>query len=281
MKGLIYRAAQRLRMANYWLIAQAAMATLFVLRRLPMEAALDFADRTARRLGPLFGRHRVALDNLRQAYPEKSDEEIRAIALDMWGNMARLAAEYIFLEQLFDYYPGRPDQGRIEVRGVEIYERIAAEKKAAHHLHRPSRQFRDDPDRRRGIRAACDGDVPAAQQPLHRRLHPLDAPRGDGKPAAVTGRRLDRTGQGSRRGRQYRRSGRPEVPSRRGNHVLRPPLRDQPAGAQARPAVRMRRLPGALQAPAGQTLSGSSSRKSSICRAAPTAGSTSRPARSC
>jgi Kdo2-lipid IVA lauroyltransferase/acyltransferase len=130
MKGLIYRASQRLRMANYWLIAQAAMAALFVLRRLPMEAALDFADRTARRLGPLFGRHRVALDNLRHAYPEKSEEEIRAIALDMWGNMARLAGEYIFLEQLFDYDPGRPNQGRIEARGVEIYERVAAEKKA-------------------------------------------------------------------------------------------------------------------------------------------------------
>src|SRR6187402_1485560 len=112
IKGLIYRASQRLRMANYWLIAQAAMVALFVLRRLPMEAALDFADRTARRLGPLFGRHRVAIDNLRHAYPEKSEEEIRAIALDMWGNMARLAAEYIFLEQLFDYYPGRPNQGR-------------------------------------------------------------------------------------------------------------------------------------------------------------------------
>jgi Kdo2-lipid IVA lauroyltransferase/acyltransferase len=130
MKGLIYRAAQRLRMANYWLIAQAAMAALFVLRRLPMEAALDFADRTARRLGPLFGRHRVALANLRQAYPEKSDEEIRAIALDMWGNMARLAAEYIYLEQLFDYHPDRPNEGRIEARGIEIYERVAAEKKA-------------------------------------------------------------------------------------------------------------------------------------------------------
>lgn len=130
MKGLIYRASRRLRTANYWLIAQAAMAALFVLRRLPMEAALDFADRTARRLGPLFGRHRVALDNLRQAYPEKSEEEIRAIALDMWGNMARLAAEYIFLEQLFDYYPGRPNKGRIEARGIEIYERVAAEQKA-------------------------------------------------------------------------------------------------------------------------------------------------------
>ena len=127
---MFVRAAQRLRMANYWLIAQAAMAAIIVLRLLPMDAALDFADRTARRLGPLFGRHRVALDNLRQAYPEKSEAEIRAIALDMWGNMARLAAEYIYLDQLFDYDPAQPNAGRIEARGVDIYERVAAEKKA-------------------------------------------------------------------------------------------------------------------------------------------------------
>jgi KDO2-lipid IV(A) lauroyltransferase len=131
MKAVLLRTAgQRLRMANYWLIAQAAKAAIAVLLLLPMEAALDFADRTARRLGPLFGRHRVALDNLRQAYPEKSEAEIGRIASDMWGHMARLAAEYIYLDRLFDYDPARPDAGRVEVRGIEIYERLIAEKKA-------------------------------------------------------------------------------------------------------------------------------------------------------
>ena len=69
MKGLALRTAQWLRTANYWLIAQAAMAAMAVLRLLPMDAALNCADRAARTLGPLFGRHRVALDNLRRAYP--------------------------------------------------------------------------------------------------------------------------------------------------------------------------------------------------------------------
>ena len=119
MKGFVFRAAQWLRMANYWLIAQAAMGAMAVLRRLPMNAALDFADRSARTLGPWFGRHRVALDNLRKAYPEKSEDEIGAIALDMWGNMARLAAEYIYLDQLFDYDPARPGHGRIEGFGTD------------------------------------------------------------------------------------------------------------------------------------------------------------------
>ena len=130
MRSLVFRATQWLRMANYWLIAQAAMGAIAVLRLLPMNAALNFADRTARTFGPLFGRHRVALDNLRKAFPEKGEDEIRSIALDMWGNMARLAAEYIYLDQLFDYDPARPNQGRIEGYGIPLYERIASENKA-------------------------------------------------------------------------------------------------------------------------------------------------------
>lgn len=121
------RATNILKTVNYWLVAQLALAVIRLLRLLPVERALDFADRAARRIGPLSGRHKVALDNLRQAYPEKSEEEIAAIASDMWGNMARLAAEYIFLDSLFDYDPNRPGEGRIEAHGVRFFEKIAGE----------------------------------------------------------------------------------------------------------------------------------------------------------
>ena len=117
----------RLRRLDHWLTAKLAMAAISLLRRLPPDRALDFADRAARRIGPWVGRHRVALDNLRKAYPEKSEEEVQAIASDMWGNMARLAAEYIFLDALFDYDPDAATPGRIEVTGVEHFERIAGE----------------------------------------------------------------------------------------------------------------------------------------------------------
>jgi KDO2-lipid IV(A) lauroyltransferase len=119
----------RLRKLDHWLTAKVAMGVMGMLRRLPPDKALNFADRAARRIGPLVGRHRVALDNLRRAYPEKSEDEIRAIALDMWGNMARLAAEYIFLDQLFDYVPRTTTPGRIEVSdaSIERFERIAGE----------------------------------------------------------------------------------------------------------------------------------------------------------
>lgn len=128
-RGFRFGLALKLRKLNYWLVARVAMAAMALLRRLPPDTALNFADRMARRIGPLVGRHRVALDNLHKAYPEKSEAEIRAIASDMWGNMARLAAEYIFLDQLFDYDPNAAVPGRIEVKGAENFLRIAGEDK--------------------------------------------------------------------------------------------------------------------------------------------------------
>jgi KDO2-lipid IV(A) lauroyltransferase len=134
MRPVIARLLQGLKQLNYWLIAQLALAVLTVLRLLPPDKALNFADRAARRVGPWIGRHRVALDNLRKAYPEKAEAEIEAIASDMWGNMARLSVEYIFLDHLFDYIPGVHTDGRIEVSGEETFLRLAAEKDTPHIL---------------------------------------------------------------------------------------------------------------------------------------------------
>jgi KDO2-lipid IV(A) lauroyltransferase len=90
---------------------------------------MNFSARVARRLGPFSGRHRIALDNLRNAYPELDENRRREIALDMWENMARLGAEYIFLEQLFDFDPNSAKPSRVEVIGAERFLRIRDEKK--------------------------------------------------------------------------------------------------------------------------------------------------------
>jgi len=113
--------------ANHWLIAQGARLGIWLLRRLPADRALDGAAWIARRIGPWVGRHRTAIDNLAHAYPEKPEAEIEAIALDMWEHMARLAAEYIFLDQLFDYNPQDPRLGRMEISGIEHFLKLAAE----------------------------------------------------------------------------------------------------------------------------------------------------------
>ncbi len=124
VKARIWRA---FRIAEYWVTAKLVFGVLAALRLLPAKSAIAFADRTARRIGPLLGRHRVALSNLTHAFPEKSAAEREAIARDMWGNMARLAAEYVFLDQIFDFDPDRPGEGIIEVDGVPIFEKLVAE----------------------------------------------------------------------------------------------------------------------------------------------------------
>ena len=123
LRPLIARTLQILKQIEYWVVARLALGALWLLRLLPPDAALNFADRVARSLGPRVGRHRVAMDNLRKAYPDKPEDELQAIAADMWGNMARLAGEYVFLDRLFDFVPGE-EAGRVEVIGQEIFVRL-------------------------------------------------------------------------------------------------------------------------------------------------------------
>ncbi len=116
-----------LKTAEHWVSAQLMLAILALLRRLPPEKALDFAENAARKVGPKLGRHRVAMGNLRQAYPDRKPEELETVASDMWANMARLAVEYVFLDKLFDYDPDAAEPGRVEVKGREIFERVRDE----------------------------------------------------------------------------------------------------------------------------------------------------------
>lgn len=132
LRPLAARTLRALKTAEHWTIAQFARAVLMLLRLLPPERALAFADKVARKVGPRTSRHRVAVDNLRHAYPEKSEAEIETIALDMWGQMARLFGEYIFIDKLFDYVPGSDTPGRIEVIGDAIFLRIREETDRPH-----------------------------------------------------------------------------------------------------------------------------------------------------
>ena len=120
-KRIMRSAIFRLKRLNYWLVAKLALGLFATLRLLSVDRALGIADRVARRVGPWTGRHRIALDNLRHAFPEKTEAEIAEIASDMWANMSRLMTEYVFLDQLFDYDFESDTPGRVEVVGRNIF----------------------------------------------------------------------------------------------------------------------------------------------------------------
>ncbi len=121
MKMFLTRIVIALRNFQQWLVAQIAFGFLNLLKIFPADPAIRFADRIARRVGPKLSRHKLMLINLRNAYPEKSEEELQEIAVASWGHMGRLAAEYVFLDRLFDFDPERPEPGRVEVSGIPIF----------------------------------------------------------------------------------------------------------------------------------------------------------------
>ncbi|ASW06884.1 lipid A biosynthesis lauroyl acyltransferase [Rhizobium sp. 11515TR] len=121
MKLFITRIVLTLRNFRQWLVAQVIFGFLNFLKLFPADAGINFADRLTRKIGPRMRRHQLMLTNLRNAFPEKSETEIEEIARASWGNMGRLAAEYVFLDRLFDFDPHSDTPGRIEVSGIPIF----------------------------------------------------------------------------------------------------------------------------------------------------------------
>ena len=149
-------------------------------------------------IGPWFGRHRTALDNLRQAYPEKSRARDRGHRPRHVGQHGAPRRGIHLSRPAVRLRPGRPRRpGRIEVDGERAF-------RAA---RRGERSRTSSSPRISAISSCCrspaplrperHGAVPPAQQSLHRRLHPLDAPLDHGRAAGLARRRRLRAGRAS------------------------------------------------------------------------------------
>ncbi|HCJ73781.1 MAG TPA: lipid A biosynthesis lauroyl acyltransferase, partial [Agrobacterium sp.] len=121
LKLFLTRIVLKLDHFRQWLIATFAFGLLNLLKLFPADAGIRAADRLARFVGPKTGRHKLMLHNLARAFPEKSEQERLEIAMDSWANMGRLAAEYVFLDRLFDFDPEKNEPGRIEVQGIPTF----------------------------------------------------------------------------------------------------------------------------------------------------------------
>lgn len=91
-------------------------------RGLGPERSSDVGAALTRAVGPRLPQHRIALDNVRAAFPDPSEEEVERIVLGAWDNLGRTAAEYAHLDTLFDFDPARPEPGRrTDVAGIEHF----------------------------------------------------------------------------------------------------------------------------------------------------------------
>jgi Kdo2-lipid IVA lauroyltransferase/acyltransferase len=87
----------------------------------------NFAGAVARKIGPLFKEHRLGRDNLRAAYPEKSDAEIERILAGVWDNLGRIAVEFAHLDEfgVDGFEPRKPELIHYDPPTKARFDRIA------------------------------------------------------------------------------------------------------------------------------------------------------------
>ncbi|WP_354189386.1 lipid A biosynthesis lauroyl acyltransferase [Bartonella silvatica] len=129
MKLFVYRIQMLTKKLFYFLWGYLLIGLLSILKFFPAHIGFSFFSWLAKTFGPLIHRHQIALANLRAAYPEKTEEELQSIAMEMWENIGLFLAEYIFLDKIFDFDPHADQPGLIEVKGAEIFQRLKNEKK--------------------------------------------------------------------------------------------------------------------------------------------------------
>jgi len=95
--------------------AACALARLF-----PIDSVSNFGARVFRAFGPLTSAHRVAERNLRIAFPDADESEIRRLLDAQWTELGRWIAEFTILDRIV------ADTGRLEVEGAERLQAIAA-----------------------------------------------------------------------------------------------------------------------------------------------------------
>jgi KDO2-lipid IV(A) lauroyltransferase len=85
-----------------WLDAMAGAVTVGLLRAIKhtdRKRMANFAGALMRKIGPLFKEHKLGRENLRAAFPEKSDAEIELILGGVWDNLGRIAIEFAHLDE--------------------------------------------------------------------------------------------------------------------------------------------------------------------------------------
>jgi KDO2-lipid IV(A) lauroyltransferase len=88
-----------------------AVGLLNAAKRLDRKRSANFVGSAMRKLGPLLKEHRLGRDNLRAAFPEKSDAEIEQILAGVWDNLGRIAVEFAHLDEfcIADFGRQTPD----------------------------------------------------------------------------------------------------------------------------------------------------------------------------
>ncbi|MGA9575863.1 MAG: lipid A biosynthesis lauroyl acyltransferase [Lysobacterales bacterium] len=118
---LRYRLVKSLIAFRDWFTAQLIFLLMKIVRLIPVNTAAKMFEGFARWLGPKIWRHKVVMDNLAIAFPEKNLEERKKLASDSWAQTARTLLEYIYLDEIFDLDEDHTESDRIEIKNAEQF----------------------------------------------------------------------------------------------------------------------------------------------------------------
>jgi len=124
------RAAKRIGNA---VIGALAIGLIKSLRLVDPDRMADAAGWVMQKLGPLLSEQRIASENLKAAFPEKSAAEIERILRGSWDNLGRMGAEFANLDRLWHFDIEHPERGRIKTdqANIERFLKLANDGKPA------------------------------------------------------------------------------------------------------------------------------------------------------
>ncbi|MEM9600499.1 MAG: lysophospholipid acyltransferase family protein [Pseudomonadota bacterium] len=90
-----------------------------LLRLLPFDFVSALGGQLLRLIGPLTSKHRIARTNLKIAFPDATDAEIRQLLTAQWDNLGRTFAEFGLTDRIRAF----EDNSRVTVEGMEHFDR--------------------------------------------------------------------------------------------------------------------------------------------------------------
>jgi Kdo2-lipid IVA lauroyltransferase/acyltransferase len=109
-----------------------AIATINAIHWFDRKRTANFSGALMRKVGPMFKEHRLGREQLRAAFPEKSDAEIDTILTGVWDNLGRVAVEFAHLDDfgVEGFEPRKADNIIYDPETKARFDRVAKSGKA-------------------------------------------------------------------------------------------------------------------------------------------------------
>ncbi len=108
-----------------YLIESFIIFFLFLLFKiLRYRLASNFGSYLGKSFGPLFRSKKTIYSNIKKAFPNYTENQVKEVIKNMWSNYGRIFAEYIFIS----HFRNKNLSKNIEIEGIKVIEKIKEKK---------------------------------------------------------------------------------------------------------------------------------------------------------